>query len=228
MSGQRGFTLIEIMLATALMAAGMALAFATLRTAIGSVARAEQLAAHTEQTRAAQRFLRRQISAALPMAFDRDPRTGYGPTVAGDADQLRFVASMPGHLSFGGPHLQLVEFVSDADRGLPGYRLQFDYRLLVGESVLDTGDERPPVVLVDGIAEGGFEFRGMGPDGEIGDWQPVWEGTGPMPLLVRLNLEFIDERRFWPPLAMPLPLAQSARFDDDLIPGPRPQNQEGE
>ena len=41
---QRGFTLIEILLATALLAAGLALAFATLRAAGATAERGEALA----------------------------------------------------------------------------------------------------------------------------------------------------------------------------------------
>lgn len=216
----RGFTLMEVLLATALLAAGMALAFTTLRTATGSVARAEHLAAATEQTRSAQRFVRRQVSLALPLVYERNERTGLARQLWGEPGRLVFVGNMPGHLSHGGPHLQMLELVPDDDRGREGYRLEFSYRLLIGEMVVEPEDARPPVILVDGIADGVFEFRGLLADGEMSDWEPGWEMPMQLPRLVRLNLRFVDERRFWPPLAMALNLTESARFQDELIPGP--------
>lgn len=227
MKRAQGFTLMEVLLATALLAAGMALAFTTLRTATGSVARAEQLAAATEQTRSAQRFVRRQVSLALPLVHDRNERTGLAYQLWGEPERLVFVGNMPGHLSRGGPHLQVLELVADDDRGREGYRLQFSFRLLVGEVVVEPEDARPPVILVDGIADGVFEFRGMLADGEMSDWEPGWEMPMQMPKLVRLNLSFVDERRFWPPLAMALNLTESARFQDELIPGPQPGQRRG-
>lgn len=220
MTRARGFTLMEVLLATALMAAGMALAFTTLRTATGSVARAEQLAAQTEQTRSAQRFVRRQVSLALPLVYERNERTGFSRQMRGEPGRLTFVGNMPVHLSRGGPHLQVLELVPDDDRGREGYRLEFSYRLLIGEVVVEAEDARPPVILVDGIADGVFEFRGMLADGEMSDWESGWEMPMQLPRLVRLNLQFVDERRFWPPLAMALNLTESARFQDELIPGP--------
>jgi general secretion pathway protein J len=216
MSRARGFTLLEVLVATALLAVGMALAFTTLRTATGSVARAEQLAAKTEQTRSAQRFVRRQVSSALPLVFERDQRTGQPQVLLGEPERMLFVASMPGHLSYGGPHLQVLEIVADSDRDRDGYRLQFAYRMRVGEAVVEAGDQRPPVVLVDGIVDGGFQYRGMEDDGEVGDWRADWPFSNRMPMLVRLDIEFLDERRFWPPLAMALPLSGAASFQDEL------------
>ena len=49
---QRGFTLIEVLLATALLVGGLALAFATVRSALAISQRGEQMAAHNERMRA--------------------------------------------------------------------------------------------------------------------------------------------------------------------------------
>jgi general secretion pathway protein J len=54
----RGFTLIEVLLATVLLAAGLALAFATLRSATAMVQRGESIAQRNERIRAVEGFLR--------------------------------------------------------------------------------------------------------------------------------------------------------------------------
>ncbi|WP_313276146.1 prepilin-type N-terminal cleavage/methylation domain-containing protein, partial [Stenotrophomonas sp.] len=59
-----GFTLIEVLLATVLLAAGMALAFAAVRSTMAISARGEVIAAGNERMRAVEGFLRRRLSTA--------------------------------------------------------------------------------------------------------------------------------------------------------------------
>src|SRR3546814_1636695 len=61
-----GFTLIEVLLATALLAFGLGLAIAALRSTTHSVRLSEEEATRTETVRIVQQFLRRQLAAARP------------------------------------------------------------------------------------------------------------------------------------------------------------------
>ena len=56
-----GFTLIEVLLATVLLAAGLALGFATVRAAGATAQRGEAIAERNERIRAVSEFLRRRI-----------------------------------------------------------------------------------------------------------------------------------------------------------------------
>ena len=60
-------------MATALLAAGLALAFATLRAATATVDRGEALVADSERIRAVQGFLRSRLASAHALAFEHDP-----------------------------------------------------------------------------------------------------------------------------------------------------------
>src|SRR3546814_8217617 len=70
-----GFTLIEVLLATALLAFGLGLAIAALRSTTHSVRLSEEEATRTETVRIVQQFLRRQLAAARPTVFSMDPDT---------------------------------------------------------------------------------------------------------------------------------------------------------
>lgn len=204
----RGFTLIEMLLATALLAIGMALAFAALRSAMASVERAQGLADRTDEVRAVQRFLRRQLGAARPIqwlppdASSEDERKA----LIGEPERIRFAAPMPGYLSFGGPYLQTLRL----ERGEQGLRLVFEHAMLAGEQVLDDVG-RPPQPLLEGIADARFSYRGLDSQGELVDWQDRWDEVSWMPLLVRLELRMADERTHWPPFELELPLAFGAQ-----------------
>lgn len=200
---QRGFTLLEILVAVTLLALLVAMAYGTLRTAVKSMRSGEALIDRTDRLRTSQEFLRRQLSHAMPLPFERMEDTGENHVFMADRDTLRFVAPMPGHLSRGGPHVQWLKLDGDV--------LEFDHAQLNGYDPDDPkkGNKRKPVVLLDGIREAKFEFRELDPEtGELGEWEGDWEDPQRLPLLVRLVVEFDeDSRQHWPDLEIPLLVA---------------------
>jgi len=212
----RGFTLIEVIVAISLLAFGLALAFGAMRGAVKATERAELVSQRGERLRAVQGFLRTQLNAALPIAYELDQETGEATFLRGTSTKLEFVALMPGYLSRGGPYLQTLELA----RGERGQRLLFRHQLLTPDGALDA--EREPVVLLDGIAEGSFEFRTLDAQSRAGAWQREWNAPTQLPPLVRLKIRFSDERRQWPAFVVatrlglpfggtpPLPLAAEA------------------
>ena len=218
----RGFTLIEVVLATLLLAFGILIAFASVRSAQGSVARADAASRRNEHLRAVQGFLRRQLDAAQPLVMNRDPRTQEITFLDGDRQQLRFVAPMPGYLSRGGPYVQTLRL----DHG----RLEFAYAMLVDGKALADDTKLPPEPLLDGIADAHFQYRSLGPDGRIADWADTWHRAGEMPLEVRLLLRFRDPGLVWPNFETALPLAFARAQASDVVIAPTlpPPNDNGD
>ena len=203
MTRARGFSLVEVMLATALLATGIALAFATFANAAKATERAEEIAQRNERLRAVQTFIRRQVEGALPLPFEFTEATGEATVFECDGQTLRLVATMPGYLSRGGPHLQQFALV----RGENGLRLEFSHQLLTPDGALDA--EREPEVLLDGIAEASFEVRTLDDDGKPGSWNDDWRQVDQFPRLVRLKLRMRDPRAQWPELVAAPRLAQT-------------------
>lgn len=200
---RHGFTLIEVLVALSLLAFGLALTFGALRGATGSSERAAQVAQRDERLRAVHGFLRRQLGMALPIAFEFDQGTGEATLFRASATKVEFVANMPGYLSRGGPYLQTLSVV----RGAHGSQLLFGSRLLTTEGPLD--DERAPEVLLEGLGEAAFSFRGIDENGSPGSWQPDWSQSSQLPPVVRLVVRFDDPRKHWPDLIVPLRLASA-------------------
>jgi general secretion pathway protein J len=202
----RGFTLIEVLLATALLAAGLALAFATLRAATATVQRGEALAQRNERIRAVAGFVRSRLSAARPVPFALDDSGGVAYRFRGDATHLEFVADLPDYLGRGGPYLHRID-VERADGG--NLRLMVSFRMVQGGAVV--GDERAarelaPELLADGLRSVEIRYRGLHADGTAGEWQAQWNEGDAMPLQVELRVRDADGRA-WPPLLVALPLA---------------------
>lgn len=198
-----GFSLIEVLLATALLAAGLALAFGTLLNASRATERAEAMAQRNERLRAVQAFLRRQVDGALAMPYAFEAGTGEATVFEVERNLLKFVAPMPGYLSRGGPYVQTFRLT----RGADGMRLEFEHQLLTPDGPIES--EREPEVLLEGIAEGGFEVRTLAEEGEPGDWSDDWDRPGEMPRLVKLELRLRDPGASWPTLVAAPRLAAS-------------------
>lgn len=198
-----GFTLIEVLLATMLLAAGLALAFATVRAAGATAQRGEAMASRNERIRAVSEFLRRRIGGAQGIVFELDQRTGASRRFGGEAGGMRFVADLPDYLGRGGPHLHALSVV----RGGDGLALRVDFRMVLAGEVIAGGDARPPEPLADGLRSVEFAYRGPGKDDRPAPWLYEWEHPEALPTQVRVRIA--DARGAWPDLVVALPLSAS-------------------
>ncbi len=218
-----GFTLLEVLVAITLLSMLIAMGYAAMRTATQSARSGEALIARTEELRTAQVFIRRQLTGLLNLPFEIDERTGTMHRFDGDAESIQFVASMPGYLSRGGPHVQRLSLVSDRD----GYRLEFTHAQLNGFDPQEGfPEDRAPVVLIAGIADARFSFRARSPEGELEPWSSDWEDPDRLPEQVELEVEFgDDDPRRWVSLqAAPRVALAPARMTFDRFPGRPPAN----
>ncbi|MBD8526450.1 prepilin-type N-terminal cleavage/methylation domain-containing protein [Pseudomarimonas arenosa] len=214
---QSGFTLLEILLSVALLSLIITLAYGSLRVAARASASGERLIERSEELRATQGFMRRQFMQVMITPFERP---GDGDALnekrfEGSADAARFVAPMPGYLSRGGAHVQELALVRDAN----GYSLQFRFSQLNGfDAEQGIPADVEPVVLMDGLADARFEFRGV-IEGELSDWSSDWEEPWQLPAFVRLLVEFPQgDARKWPAFEVPIPAgAQNATLSFDNI-----------
>jgi general secretion pathway protein J len=198
----RGFTLIEMLIATVLLAAGLTLAFATIGGATRTTQRGEALAAHSERIRAVEGFLRTRLEGTRPVPFHFDPNTGVSQRFLGEPDRLRFVADLPDYLGRGGPYLH--DFVIEGDRD--NARIALTLNMVLAGQTVEESQPRPPEVLVEGLRAARFRYRSLSPEGGLGEWLDRWENADQLPLLVEVTLT--DATGYeWPPLVVSLPLA---------------------
>jgi general secretion pathway protein J len=194
-SQSRGFTLIEVLLATLLMAGGLALAFATLRSATAMVQRGEAIAQRSERIRSAETFLRRRIASAQVIGFATDPQTQLQTRFLGEPQRMRFVSDLPDYLGRGGPYLH--------DLSVAEGRLLVSFTLVQGGQAIEEAQARPPEPLASGLRAVRFHYRGIDPEGGLGDWQERWTTTDVLPVQVGIDIESADGMR-WPTVIVSL------------------------
>ena len=204
-----GFTLIEVLIATVLLAAGLTLAFATIGAATKTTQRGESLAAHSERIRAVEGFLRRRLEAARPIPFNFDPDTGSAERFVGEPDRMRFVADLPDYLGRGGPYLH--DFAIEG-----GEQITLSLSMVLAGKVVEEEQPRPPELLAEGLESARFRYRTYAPDGTLGDWLERWEAVDQLPLMVEVTLTDANGAE-WPPVVVALPLAAMTASAPPLV-----------
>ncbi len=196
-SRQRGFSLIEMLLAITLMAMILALVYGGMRATNRASLRGEMLIAETQSMRMTHQFISRQIHQMLPLAWDGEGEDAL--MFIGDANSITWVGPMPGYLGYGGPQLQRLEL----GRGDSGQELHFRHAVLTeGTADLEAQD---PIVLMQKVEHVKFEFLKLNDedmDTQTADWQGDWDIPDSLPLALRMVLDFEDTGTglVWPDL----------------------------
>lgn len=187
---QAGFTLLELMVAMALLALlGLALA-GGMRFGLQAWNRVDAGLDRGEPIALSQALLRRLLEQAMPL-----PAAGAAPGViafAGADSALRFIAMLPERATAPG----LNEVTLRLEPGDAGASLVLSWQPL-GEAGAGTGNRK---ALLDGVVAGHFRYYGSVADGRPADWQEEWTNARALPRLVALELTFKDGRIVWPPL----------------------------
>jgi general secretion pathway protein J len=208
----RGFTLIEVLLATALLAAALGLGFGVLKAATATVNRSELLAQRNERMRATAGFLRTRIGSARPIAFGLDRETGTPILFVGEPGRLRFVADLPDYLGRGGPYLHDVSVAGDGPHALVVSFGQVQNSVEIAEST-----PRKPEPLAEDLAAVRFRYRALDQDGALGDWQDRWTQVDHLPLQVSIQVKPVDGPA-WPDIVIALPAANGVSASESSVP----------
>jgi general secretion pathway protein J len=169
----RGFTLLELVVALALLGITTVLLFNGLRLAARSAHAVEMRTRAALDAHLAGLFLRRQVETAQALEF------------SGERDGLRFVAPLPAHLSPGGMYLFTVGLAQEAG----GKQLVLRYELYQAGAWERFGAAQPAsTILARQLEDVQFGYlepaQGAGP----ATWASRWAEKDRLPQLVRLRL----------------------------------------
>ena len=206
-----GFTLFEVLAALVLLALLMLGVYAGIRAATRSVRVGEAVIERLDDVRATQNFLRRELQQALALPFARAADGGM-VYFTGTPTQLRFVAPLPGYLNARGPQLQQLTLEPNGHGAL---------QLVERMALLPPDGSAPralgqPQVLLDGIRDGHFAYRGRDDDDRPTAWLDNWPGGHRLPLLIDVRLRLVDGTA-WPELDIPLRIDPSASQNGALL-----------
>jgi general secretion pathway protein J len=187
-----GFTLVELLVATTLLALLSMVLFGGLRFGARAWEAGGESIERTSETEAAQEVLRRTLVESF--AF-RGTGEGEQPAFSGQADRIAFVAPMPRHAGAAGPGRYAIWLDGSGN-------LSMAWEPRRPEREIDAAFEGEPSVVLQHVAGLRFSYFGAERTGQPAAWQDRWESPG-LPLLIRIELGFEpSDRRRWPDLVI--------------------------
>ena len=179
---QGGFTLLEILLALALLAFVMLGVWGALRGAARVTHSADALMAQSEAVRTVQQFLRRHVGGAVAQPFVNTDGSA-ARMFKGDATSMEYVAPLPMQSGHAGLYIQTVSLHRDG----ADLSLRLAYQPYADDGVAHA--QPPGHVLLTGLRAGKFEYLAAAAFGKPAAWRDDWQATNGLPLAVRIHLD---------------------------------------
>jgi len=186
---ETGFTLLEVVLALALLAAMLGMAWSGLGFALRGWDTGEAKGRRAVDLRLAQNFLRRELAELFPMRW-KDPLT-LKVAIDGDSRRLRFVSTRAPGVSSGGLALVSLEVETS---GEPRTRNLVMRRALPDDAAKDFAplQAAEPSLLIPDVDSVEFAYFGAENDFNEPRWVENWNFAGRIPQLVRMKVKTGD------------------------------------
>ena len=184
-----GFTLIELVLAMALLATMMLLMYGGLTFGLKSWEAGDVHGRRTADRQIAENFLRREVSEMFPMRW-KDP-IALKLAFEGAANRMRFVSSRPAGLSASGLSLVGVEVERDDVKRTQNLVMR---RAMPDDEARDFAplDKAEKTILFAGVDSVMFSYFGAENDFTDPGWVDEWEYVGRVPQMVRIIVRNSD------------------------------------
>jgi general secretion pathway protein J len=186
---QAGFTLLEVVIAMALLAAMLGMAWGGLSFALKGWDTGDAKGRRAVDLQLAQNFLRRELAEVFPMRWKDQSKLRVA--FEGDAKSLRFVSTRAAGASSGGLALVGLEVAPGAD---PRDRNLVMRRALADDKAQDFTSlgAAEPTLLMANVDKVEFAYFGAVNDFNEPGWQNEWTFEGRIPQLVRLKVKTAD------------------------------------
>jgi general secretion pathway protein J len=196
---ERGFTLLELLIAVTLLALLMTLLTAGLRAATHNMNRQTERLDRSSRNVLVETFLRGVLADARPLSTGQSRSSSVA--FSGRSDGLTFVGPAPASVAIGGLQTLTIDFVKD---GPAAGEVIADWQAY--GSVGDGGASPRRSVLLTQVNRAIFAYFGAEP-GQAPAWQSSWEDKTRLPALVRVSVEY-SNGELMPDLVVALRLAE--------------------
>lgn len=200
---ERGFTLLELLIAVTLLGLLMAALFGGLRLGARAWETGEQRLNDSARLQTVQQFVRQRLAQAYPLRVAQPGSRRPKLLFHGRADAVRFATVLPEHLGAGLYFLELTAKAAD-----PAPAPESVQNLVLGwrrfepaDEVIDSKPETYERILIEGIEALDLAYFGAPQRSEPAEWWQEWQDIAALPGLIRVRVRFpAGDARSWPDL----------------------------
>lgn len=197
-----GFTLVELIIALSILSFVMVLCASSFKFGSRVWERVDYQSSHIDSLQAVQSFLRNSISHALVkdklrddgFEDERSPALDVGSLFIGKPQHLKFISYSPQY---------------GVDDYLYEYQLYFDEQnkslsIHYAPYNLNAENTNQPLSIIEGVKSLDIRyFSGFYSDDGKTSWLARWDDEYSLPLLIKINVKFVDDSLQWPELIIP-------------------------
>lgn len=192
--GQAGFTVVELLVAIALLGLVTAALFGSLRFGISAWGSGTAHADRNVEVLSIQNFLRRTVGDAYPL-FLRDEHGQGQVDFDGEAERLSFLAPTP---------------IALGSAGRSRFEISIDRRSARTDMIIITrpelsGDPSASVrrILIPEVRSLQFSYFGAARSDKVGRWHSEWREQTTLPSALAIQITFPErDQRVWPELVV--------------------------
>ena len=193
---QKGFTLLELLIAMTLLGMILVLLFGGLRLGVRSWDASQKQVDSLNTVRSLENFLRRELSLAYPYLWKNVP--GRRVAFLGERNKLSFVAQLPSRVGGGGLYVISVEMEQRSKvqrivwKHLPVSSQMQDFSALAetSEMVLAASE-------LGNVEEIWLTYFGQENESAAPRWLDRWENSTRLPMLIRVQVKLSNNAQ-WP------------------------------
>ena len=195
MKQDRGFTLIEVMVALTLLAMMMVATIAAMRTLGNTKATIVKVTDRVDEVRVVSEFMRNSLGAAMPVMrqglIDEGSEAPLSGTYFwGGPSAVIWVAPLVGGSGLGGVFIMQLALVED--------ELQLTWHPYAKSVEAYSAQDSQSRILVREVEEFSLGYL----DDFAGEWVEEWPGAQANPVAVRLNIK--SREKYWPEVVVRL------------------------
>jgi general secretion pathway protein J len=195
---QRGFTLIEVLIAMTILSIMVVLLFSSLRICAQSWELGEKKITEVNDAAVVYNFFQQYLSTATPVWNDFNEKEEKKFSFQGGKQNLQFVSSFPASAGRSGMQLFSITLVQEDDQWLIKVTITPFFPVTEGKTW-----HQEEAVLLKHVSDFTLAYFGAETGGNENGWQDEWLNKDVQPRLVKININTTNGF-FWPEMIIEL------------------------
>ncbi len=204
----KGFTLIEVLIAMTLLSIMVVLLFTSLKICAQSWEQGEKKMSDVNEVAAVYNFFQRHLPSATPLWNDFSKTDERTFSFQGKKQSLEFVSTFPASAGKSGMQLFSLDLVQKNNEQIINVTITPFFPVTDGEEW-----KKEEAILLRHVEDFSLSYFGPAEEGTTSIWQEEWLTKNSQPQLIKININ-TKNGIYWPEMIIELKLAATVNTDE--------------